>query len=486
MNSASSRPPRIEPHVWRIAIVVILGATMSVLDTTVVNVALDSLSRDLHTSLDGIQWVVTGYLLALAAVIPITGWAARRFGSRRLYLIALVLFTGGSALCGLAWSPGSLIAFRVLQGVGGGMLLPIGQMVLVKAAGPRNLPRVMSAIGVVIVLAPVFGPTLGGLLLDNAGWQWIFLINVPIGLVAVVTALRLLPADQPEEAGRLDALGLGLVATGLVGLTYGLSQSGSAGSLAAPQVILPALTGVALIAVFVRRALRIERPLLDVRLFANRAFAAAALTTFCLGAALFGAMILLPLYFQIVRGEDAVHTGLLLIPQGVGAAAAMQLSARATERWGGGLTALFGGLVTLAATLPFVLIGGETSFWLIGLAMVARGFGIGMSMMPSMTAAFTVLRPDQINDATPQRNVFQRVGGSIGTAVLSVGLSGHLAAAGARPSADAAASAFGSTYWWVLGVTFVALAPTLLLAAVERRTRTAEGREAATAELVPA
>src|SRR6266536_4344771 len=139
MTTASFRPPRIEPHVWRIAVVVILGAIMSVLDTTVVNVALDSLSKDLHAPINSIQWVVTGYLLALAAVIPVTAWAGKRFGPRRLYISALVLFTLGSALCGLAWSVGSLVAFRVLQGAAGGMLMPIGQMVLVKAAGPRNL-----------------------------------------------------------------------------------------------------------------------------------------------------------------------------------------------------------------------------------------------------------------------------------------------------------------------------------------------------------
>jgi EmrB/QacA subfamily drug resistance transporter len=458
---------------------VILGAIMSVLDTTIVNIALDDLSKDLHSSLDSIQWVITGYLLALAAVIPITGWAARRFGARRLYLISLVLFTIGSALCGLAWSSGSLVAFRVLQGVGGGMLLPIGQIVLVKAAGPRNLPRVMSAIGVPIILAPVFGPTLGGLLLEHAGWQWIFLVNVPVGILAVAVALRMLPRDEPEEAGSLDAIGLGLVATGLVGLTYGLAQSGSAGSLTAPSVLVPGLLGVVLIAAFVLRALRIPAPLLDVRLYADRAFAAASVTTFCLGAALFGAMILMPLYFQTVRGESAVTTGLLLMPQGIGAAIAMRMSARATERWGGGLTALGGGIVTVVATVPFVLIGGGTSYWLIGAAMVFRGFGIGMSMMPSMTAAFAVLRPDQISHASPQLNVLQRVGGSMGTAILSVVLGNHLASA--SPGADGAAGAFGTTYWWVLGVTAIALVPTAILAIVERRARVV-GHESAVAD----
>ncbi|HWI21176.1 MAG TPA: DHA2 family efflux MFS transporter permease subunit [Baekduia sp.] len=471
--------PRIEPHVWRIAIVVILGAIMSILDTTIVNVALNDLSKDLHSSLDSTQWVVTGYLLALAAVIPVTGWAARRFGSRRLYLVALVAFTVGSALCGLAWSTESLVGFRVLQGVGGGMLMPIGQMILVKAAGPRNLPRVMAAIGVPIILAPVFGPTIGGLLLEHAGWQWIFLVNVPIGVIALTTALRLLPHDGPEDAGSLDFIGLGLVASGLVGVTYGLAKSGSAGSLADRSVLIPVLAGIALIAAFVLRALRIPAPLLDMRLYKNKAFASASLTTFCLGAALFGGMILMPLYFQVVRGEDAVTTGLLLIPQGIGAGIAMRFSAIATERLGGGMTAFIGGAVTAAATVPFVLIGGGTSYWLIAGAMVFRGLGIGMSMMPAMTAAFAVLRPDQINHATPQLNVLQRVGGSVGTAILSVVLSNHLAAAGSAPSREVAASAFGSTFWWVLGVTAVALVPTALLAIVERAPRPAAHKQRA-------
>jgi len=476
MTSPPTSPPArggVPSHVWPIAIVVILGMIMSVLDTTIVNVALEDLSQELHAPLDDIQWVVTGYMLALAAVIPVTGWAASRYSARRLYIASLVLFTLGSLLCGLSWSPGTLIAARVLQGLGGGMLAPIGQMILVKAAGPRNLPRIMSAIGVPIILAPVFGPTLGGLLIEHAGWEWIFFINLPVGVAAVAAAIKLLPADSGDPAaGRIDALGLALVATGLVGVTYGLAQSGSAGSLTDDSVLIPALIGLGLIAAFVVRALKIPRPLLDVRLYANKAFAAASLTTFCLGAALFGAMILMPLYFQTVRGQDAVETGLLLMPQGVGAAIAMALSGRATERLGGGLTALIGGVVTIVTTIPFVLIGGETSFALLGAAMVLRGFGIGMSMMPSMTAAFAVLRPEQINHATPQLNVLQRVGGSVGTAILSVALSSKLADAGGPAATPAAAAdAFGSTYLLVLLVTVVALAPTLLLTVVERRAR---------------
>jgi EmrB/QacA subfamily drug resistance transporter len=333
-NSPSTPPaPRIEPHVMRVAIVVILGLIMSVLDTTIVNVALKDLSTDLHSSLSGIQWVITGYLLSLAAVIPITGWAVRRYSARRLYLIALVVFTVGSAMCGLAANSQELIFFRVLQGIGGGMLTPIGQMILVKAAGPRNLPKVMSLIGVPIVLAPVFGPTIGGLLLQTVGWQWIFEVNVPVGILALVLALRLLPHDEAgaDEAGRLDVLGLALAALGVVGITYGLSESATAGSVLSGSVVIPIVGGLVLVSLFVMRSLRISYPVLDLSLFRNPAFRAASVVTFCLGAALFGAMILLPLYFQDVLGDSALKTGLLLIPQGLGSGVGMFASGRPSQ-----------------------------------------------------------------------------------------------------------------------------------------------------------
>ena len=462
--------PALEPHVMRVAIVIILGAIMSVLDTTIVNVALHDLSRDLHASLGGIQWVITGYLLSLAAVIPITGWAVRRFSARRLYLIALVVFTAGSGLCALATSSGELIAFRIIQGVGGGMLTPIGQMILVKAAGPRNMAKVMSVIGVPIVLAPVFGPTLGGLLLQSVGWQWIFLINVPIGALALTLALRLLPHDESgsTQAGRLDVVGLVLAAAGVVGITYGLSESETAGSLIAPSVLLPCLAGLVLLALFVIRSRRIERPLLDLSLFANPAFRAASIVTFCLGAALFGAMILMPLYFQTVRGEDAISTGLLLIPQGIGGGLGMVLSGRLTQRIGAGRTSLLGGVILAVGTIPFVLVTATTPFGLIGGAMLVRGLGVGLAIMPAMTAAFSVLSREQVNDASPQLTVLQRVGGSLGTAIIAVVLEGQTRHV---HTAAAAAAGFGHTYWWVMGATLIGLLPTLLLARIEKRAK---------------
>jgi len=477
-SAAQSAGSKIEANVWRIAAVVVLGTIMSVLDTTIVNVALDTLGHDLNATVDQIQWVVTGYLLALAAVIPVSGWASRRFSSRSVYIVSLVMFTAGSVLCGLADSVESLVAFRVIQGIGGGMLVPTGQMILVKASGPRNLPKVMSAIGVPIVLAPIFGPTLGGLLLEHVSWQSIFLVNLPVGILTLVAALKLLPKDRPEGAERLDFLGLGMLSVGLVGITYGLAETGSAGTLFASSVLVPMAIGIVGVAAFVWRALHIPNPLLNVRLYADRAFTAASITTFCLGAALFGAMVLMPLYFQTVRGEDAVTTGLLLIPQGLGAAVAMGLSGRSTERLGAGMTAVIGALITLVATIPFVMLGADTPFVAIAAAMVFRGFGIGMSIMPAMTAAYGVLTPDQVTHATPQLTTLQRVGGSMGTAVLTVVLQSHLETAGT--SQAAMAGAFGDTFVWVMGITAVALLPTLVLARIERRARRRPAGPAAT------
>src|SRR3954452_2995623 len=267
---------RIEPWVWRVCGIVIVGSIMSILDTTIVNVALDRLSRELHTSIANIQWVVTGYLLSLAAVIPVSGWAARRFGAKQVYLSSLVLFTLGSVLCGVASSDTELILFRVLQGVGGGLILPLGQLMMATAAGPRRMGRVMSVVAVPAMLAPILGPTLGGLILDNASWRWIFYINVPIGIIACLAAQRILPDVQPGRTAPLDVRGLVLMATGLPLLTYGLAEVGTTGSFTAPSVVLPCLAGIALIGAFIVHALRVEHPLLELRLYAKRTFASAS------------------------------------------------------------------------------------------------------------------------------------------------------------------------------------------------------------------
>jgi EmrB/QacA subfamily drug resistance transporter len=230
---------RIDRALLAVSSVVVLGIIMSILDVTVVNVAINTLAAKFHTSLPTIQWVATGYTLALATVIPLTGWIADRFGTKRLYMISIALFLTGSALSGLAWSAGSLILFRVLQGLGGGMIMPAGMTILTRAAGPQRIGRVMSIIGVPMLLGPIIGPILGGWLVADVSWRWIFFINVPIGILALVLALRILPRDIPKREQRLDYQGLLLLSPGLALFIYGLAETSSAGGFASVHVLAP-------------------------------------------------------------------------------------------------------------------------------------------------------------------------------------------------------------------------------------------------------
>jgi len=470
---------RIEAHVWRIAGVVILGMIMSILDTTIVNVALRTLGHDLHSTISQIQWVVTGYLLSLAAVIPVTGWAARRYGAKRVYLSSLVLFTAGSALCAVAGSTTTLVLFRVLQGIGGGMIMPVGQLIMAQVAGPKRMGRVMGIVAMPAMLAPILGPVVGGTILQNLHWSWIFLVNLPIGVIAFVAGWRMLPRTDSGEAGKLDVLGLALLSSASSSLVYGLSQLGTHSSLTAPIVVWPIVVGLALIVIFCRHALRTERPLLDVRLYANRIFGAASLTTFGLGAALFGAMILVPLYYQEVRHESVILTGLLTGPQGLGMLLVMPLAGRLSERFGGGRVALFGVSILCLSTIPLAFVGTGTSLLYISVVLVLRGVGIGFSFMPAMTAAFASMRPEQLSDATPQLNVLQRIGGAVGTAVLAVVLQ---RAGGHAHSLAKLAGAFDTAYWWSLGIAVLSLIPCVVLLRAEnpraRREKAAANAEA--------
>jgi EmrB/QacA subfamily drug resistance transporter len=473
----SSGTDKIDAYVWRISAVVIVGSIMSILDTTIVNVALDTLARELHSTISQIQWVVTGYMLSLAAVIPITGWAARRFGAKQVYVVSLVLFTAGSALCGLATSTTELIGFRVLQGLGGGMILPIGQLMMAEAAGPKRMGRVMSIVAVPAMLAPILGPTIGGLILDNASWRWIFFVNLPIGIIAVIAALRTLPRVGRQPAGKLDGLGLALMATGLPLLTYGLAEVGTTGSFTATKVVLPLIAGLVLIALFVAHALRVPAPLLDLRLYKRPTFASASFAMFCLAAALFGGMILLPLYWQSIRHESVLDTGLLTAPQGVGMALVMPFAGKLTDRIGGGPPALFGVVLTTLATIPFALITDSTSILWLSFAMLIRGAGIGFAFMPAMSAAYASLEPSELPHATPQLNVLQRVGGSIGVAVLAVVLQRALIGV---HTLSGAAAAYGTAFWWSAGLTALAIIPCMILMRAERAAR---ARQAPSGEL---
>jgi len=488
-----------------VAAVVVLGVIMSLLDTTIVSVALDTLSRDLHSPLSTIQWVTTGYLLSLAMVIPLAGWLSERFGAKRVWMVSVAVFAVGSALCGMAWSAESLIVFRVLQGFGGGLIMPVGMSVLAQTAGPRHMGRVMSVIGMPMLLGPVLGPVLGGLIVTNAAWEWIFYVNLPIAAVSLVLAARLLnPHQGRTDAGRLDWIGVALLCPGLAGVVFGLAETETSGGLSSTIAWVPIAAGLALIVLFVGHALRARRPLIDLHLFRSAGFSAAAASVFLLGAALFGAMLLLPLYYQVDRGQSALSAGLLMAPQGLGAALVMPISGRLTDRIGGGRVALFGITVMTVATIPLVGVGPTSSYTWLAVVLLVRGIGLGCSMMPTMASAYAVVRRDQVPEATSVLNTLQRLGGSMGTALLAVVLSDQARAAlgsGAASSggliqtlsptvrahvAAPLAGAFGAAFWWALGATLIALIPASILSITQGRERQASAaRELQAAASIP-
>ncbi|HEY0344276.1 MAG TPA: MDR family MFS transporter [Solirubrobacteraceae bacterium] len=474
-----------------IVAVVAIGLVMPALDTTIVNVALDKLAADLHAPLNTVQWVATAYLLSLAVVIPLSGWMEERFGSKRIWLISVGLFGAGSALCGLSSSIGELIGFRVLQGLGGGMLIPVGFTLVAQSAGPKKTGRVLSLVGVPILLGPIFGPIIGGLVVDNVTWRWIFFVNVPIAVVAFGLAGRILSdAAGRADAGRLDWRGAALLCSGLVGIVFGLSETEAQGGFTQAIAVVPILAGAALVAAFALRALRTQRPLIDVHLFRVPAFGAAAATTFLLGIGLFGAMILLPLYYQLDRGESALAAGLLMAPQGLGAAAALGISGRLTDAVGGGRVVLVGATLATLATIPWAFVGPGTSQGLLAALLFVRGVGMGASIQPAAAAALSVLTPAQVPRATAALNTIRQVGASIGTAVAAVLLESQARAAmpGAgggsgilEPLSPAVrahvavplADAFHHAFAWVIAASALAALGGLALTVAERRARPA-------------
>jgi EmrB/QacA subfamily drug resistance transporter len=477
--------PVLTREILTLASVVVLGAIMTILDATIVNVALPTLGRDFHTSIATIQWVPTVYLLAFASVIPLTGWASQRLGAKELWLISLAAFTLGSLLAGLSWSIGALIAFRVLQGLGGGMIMPLGQMILAQAAGPKRMGRVMSIVGVPMLLAPIFGPVIGGALVDAVSWRWIFFVNLPVAAVAFLLATKLLPRVPRRGEHRLDAVGAILLPGGTALCLWGLAEVGQKGTITVALPLTALLVGLALVASFVVHALRTPDPLVDVRLFAKRGFAAAAATNLMLGIALFGVALLLPLYFQIIRGRSPLDTGLLLIPQGLGAACAISVAGALTDKVGARRVVPVGIVVALIGTLAYTQIAVDSGYWYLAAALFLIGAGLGATITPSMAAAFRDLEHTELPGATSAINVVQRVAGSLGTALLAVvlqraidtnlsGFHGGISQAAAlaqhdpQHAAPAIADAFGTTFWVAFALTAAALVPALLLPSARR------------------
>ena len=446
----------VDPKVLKTALILVVGALAVVFDTTIVSVALHQLSTSLDVPVSTIQWVTTGYMLALGAAVPLSTWALARFGGKRVWMFALAVFLVGSVGSSLAWDAGSLIGWRVLQGLGGGLMLPVMTTLIMQAAGGRALGRTMTWVALPGLLGPVLGPLVGGAIITDFSWRFMFWVNVPFCVAGLILAGRYLAEDTPAAAAvrpRLDVGGLVLLVPGIVAVLLGLSDAGAAG-FGRPGVLAPLALGAAFLVAFTIYALRHRDPLVDIRLLAARSVGSSTAVLFLSGFSLFGAMLLLPLYYQEVRGVSALTAGLMLVPQGIGALLSRQIAGPLTDRIGAQSIAIVGFVVVAAATVPFAFVDATSDGRLLALWLLIRGIGLGAVTMPVMTASYVGLARAEIGHASVLTRIAQQVGGSFGTAVLAVVL--EQAIAGDGPGAVVAG--FHVAFWWATGFSLLATA----------------------------
>ncbi|MFF7992040.1 MDR family MFS transporter [Kitasatospora xanthocidica] len=455
METSEQPVERIDRPLLLLGLVIAVGTFAAALDATIVSLALNTIGSDFDTPVSTIQWIITGYLLGIATVIPVTGWAVDRYGARTMWLTAMGLFLGASLLCGIAWSAPALIVSRVLQGFGGGMIVPIAQAVLATAAGPGRVGRIMGLVTIPTQLASVIGPTVGGLLVETAGWRWIFYLNLPICLAAGVLAARMLPRDEPQRGARLDVTGLLLLSPGLALLVFGLSRVTTGGS----AVYLPAAAGAVLLAGYAWHALRTPHtPIIDLRLFRGRWFLTLSGLMVVCGAFLFGAVYLFPLYFQQGAHHSALRAGLEVAPHGIGMVLMLFLGGKLADKLGPRPSMLAGLALMTIGTLVFTQLSADPPLWLLCTALLVRGAGMGLTVSPLMAAVFQGGLPkSSIPRASTAVNILQRVGGSFGTALFAVVLQSQAGAG------DAAPADFAHTFWFVAGLMLLALALTWTL-----------------------
>jgi EmrB/QacA subfamily drug resistance transporter len=456
-----------------VASVTVMGSFMSILDTTMVNIAVPTLVRSFRTSLSNVQWVTTGYILALAVVIPLTRWAADRFGTKRVWLISVLLFTLGSLLCGLSWSLPTLIVSRVIQGLGGGMILPTGQTILAREAGPHRLGRVMTVVGVPQFLAPLLGPVAGGLVLSAVSWRWIFFINLPIGAIALIRGRRILEPGELGTPERIDFLGMALLSPGFALLIYGIAEFGNVGELTA-IVGSTFAGGLVLLGLFTIHALHTERPLLDLRLWKNKSLAAATSVLFIFSSGLQAAVFSVQLYYQIARGYSPLHAAFLLAPGALGAMIALPFAGTLMDRRGARGVVPIGLTIIALSVLPFTQVTPRTSLLMLSGFWFVRGMGLAATGTPTNAATYATLERHQIPGATTINNIAMRVGNSfgvaIGAAILQRKISdsfhgGSIAAltrlSTAHLTADAAtlSNDFRAVFWYTVVLVLIAIIP---------------------------
>jgi len=409
-----------------IALILVLGALPPMLDATIVNIAVNNLAKLFSTTFSVMQWVVTGYTLAFGIAVPFSGWLIKKFDGKKIFMSALGLFLISSLFSGLAWNIQSLIAFRVLQGFASGLLIPTLTVMIVQLAGAKNLGRLMSIVGIPIVFGPILGPIIGGLILKNLTWNWLFFINLPIGIIALLLIHWKLPKFEAADTdSKMDWFGILLLALTSGMFIYGVTKiKGSNDN--ATGILFIVIGAVSMIAYILYAWRMKEKALIPLKLFLSRNFSASFLCLFLAGFATNGPMLLFPMFFQNVRGLDVITSALWLIPQGVGMLATRSLVGKLTDKIGARFVVLPSIFVTIIGTLPFVFFDMGTNQLFIWIILLLRGMGVGGVTIPVMSDSFVGLEKTQVPQVSISTRIIQNIGAAFGSAILATVVSNSM------------------------------------------------------------
>ena len=463
-NDSRKQKETLDPMMLKVSIILVFGSLAPLLDSTMVNVAIKTIAGEFNSTVSVIQWVITGYVLAMAIAVPVSGWAINRFGGKRLYEFSLILFFVGSVLSSLSWNIGTLIGFRLLQGIGAGLLMPTMTNMLVQISGGRNIGYMASIVSLPMLLAPILGPVLGGIIVNSLGWRWIFYVNIPVTIIALLLAFWGIPEGSPtEEKQPLDIIGILLLSPAFALLIYGIAQIASHGGLNSSAVFVPVVAGLLVMAAFIFYALNTRiSPVLDLHLFQSPNFSATSVLLFMSGIITNGGMLLLPLFYQQVRGKSVLYAGLMLIPQGIGMLLTRTQMGKLTDRIGARPIVMVSLIITAVGTLPFAFADSGTNAILLGAALLIRGAGLGGVFIPLMVSAYVGLGSEQIPHASIATRILQTIGGAFGSAVLATIVEQQLASRSASGIQNVV-SAYNVAFWWSVGFTILSVIPTLFL-----------------------
>ncbi|MCL6444843.1 MAG: DHA2 family efflux MFS transporter permease subunit [Alicyclobacillus sp.] len=402
---------------WLVLIAVVLGLSMDLMDMTIVNVAIPDVMTEFGATIHLSQYVITAYMMTIGLFEPITAYLADTRGTKRIYIVSLVVFTIGSVFCGAAQNIKSLIFFRILQAIGGGMIMPLALSIVEKTFDKKELPLAMGLMGIPLLVAPALGPTIGGYFVEYWNWRWIFWLNVPVGVVAIFSSLELLKEFE-KTPKRLDFFGFLFSAVGFATLLLAISNGPTDGWRSNEIISLFSISGISLLT-FLWIEAKHPAPLLDLTIFRNRIYTASLWVTFFMMIGLFGSLFLVPLFMQQLRGLDAMKTGMILIPEVIGAAVMVPISSLLLPRIGASVLTVIGSVIMTIGAYPLTHIQVDMSIFSVETDLIIVGAGIGLAIMPAVTMAYTVLPKHLVNQGSAFLNMMRQIGSSLGVAILT-------------------------------------------------------------------